>query len=109
VQVQREQAAARQERALLAEQRSQREAEQEALAARLAAERAAAAERQSSAERAVDAARGAELEAAKAVADLKGQVRPLGAARFWGGGQPFNHQRCCIDRESGGQTHPVPG
>lgn len=77
LQVQREQAAAKQERALLTEQRSRREAEQEALTARLASERAAAAEQQSSVERAVDKARGAEIEAVKNLADLKAQVRLL--------------------------------
>lgn len=72
--MQRDQASLAQERALLADLRSQRMAEQEALLTRLGEERAAAARQQSSAERAVDAARGAELEAAKLLADLQTQV-----------------------------------
>jgi hypothetical protein len=62
------------ERGLLAELRTQRMAEQEALLSKLAQERTAAARQQSSAERAVDAARGAELEASTLLADLQSQV-----------------------------------
>ena len=47
---------------------------QAAIIAQLAEERAAAARQQANAERAVDAARGAELAAAKLLADLQAQV-----------------------------------
>lgn len=73
-QVQREAAAAAQERTLLADLRSQRMAEQGALIAQLAEERSAAARQQGEAEHAVDAARGAELAAAKILADLQAKV-----------------------------------
>lgn len=49
-------------------------AEQAAAIGQLAEERAAAARQQGAAERAVDAARGAELVAAKLLADLQAQV-----------------------------------
>ena len=48
---------------------------QAAIIAQLAEERAAAARQQASAERAVDAASGAELAAAKLLADLQARVR----------------------------------
>lgn len=50
--------------------------EQAAIIAQLSEERAAAARQQAAAERAVDAARGAELAAAKLLADLQAQVGP---------------------------------
>ena len=77
-QVQRDQASLAEERSLLAELRSQRMAEQEAQIAQLAEERGAAARQQGCAERAVDAARGAELSAAKLLADLQSQVGGAG-------------------------------
>lgn len=95
-QVERDAAAAAQERAVLADLRIRRLEEQESLIAALAAERAAAVAQQADAERAVDAARCAELSAAKLLGELKAQAdgarkqvgwpRALpGAASGWSG------------------------
>ncbi len=82
LQLQRDQAAVQQERALLADLRSRRLAEQEAAIAQLARERAAAAEQQSGAEAAVDAARAAELAAAKLLTEMQAKARTgMGGSR----------------------------
>lgn len=80
---------------MLAELRTRRLGEQEALIAALAEERAAAAAAQADAERAIDAAKHAELSAAKVLADLRAQADSARKQVGWILPMPVRFSWCC--------------